>query len=439
MKIIAYNAASFPTILDKNGLVIQKIADGFEKSSGFEFVNKKDILVTQQEDGKVKMIRNFDLKKYPIIDLDVFTLTNDSGISGITSTVFGNVTNVFLSYTERTENDRGEISPFGNSYRIYRYEWDPNFLALFNSTLVLDLPSASSIESHRGKIVIGPDDMLYTVISEMNLEERRQNMSQEDPSNYSVYKYKPESAAVLKTTRDGLPLTEKGFERSYGFGIQNSAGLTFDPLTGYLWYTKEGSGIWDRIKVVNPHFNNGECCTENNFKLPANTSILYGKDGFRNDESEILGSNSSSVSTFLFMNSSALGKEYTNDLFVGDKRGYIYHFDLDRNRENVISEGNISSHVFAADLGPISDMKIGPDKALYVLTFANNTGSILEKGTGSLYRIAKDKIDLPLIRSEAINADYLWLISTFIIIITVLVTLKYFTHITKRVHSLSKK
>ena len=79
------------------------------------------------------------------------------------------------------------------------------------------------------------------------------------------------------------------------------------------------------------------------------------------------------------MNSSALGNEYTNDLFVGDKQGNILHFDLDKSRQDLIIKDSLSDHVFANGFGSISDLKIGPDNALYILSSANNTDHPIEK------------------------------------------------------------
>ena len=43
----------------------------------------------------------------------------------------------------------------------------------------------------------------------------------------------------------------------YAYGIRNSFGITFDPITGNLWQTENGPDVYDEINVVKPGFNSG--------------------------------------------------------------------------------------------------------------------------------------------------------------------------------------
>src|SRR5688500_5805235 len=79
-------ALASPLFISKN-LIAEKIAGGFDRSSGFEFVSDKDILIIQKDDGIVKHMRNFEMKKYDTLDVNVFNYETDSGLLGITSTI----------------------------------------------------------------------------------------------------------------------------------------------------------------------------------------------------------------------------------------------------------------------------------------------------------------------------------------------------------------
>ena len=48
-----------------------------------------------------------------------------------------------------------------------------------------------------------------------------------------------------------------GLNYSYAYGIRNSFGLAFDPVTGYLWDTENGENNYDEINLVKPGFNSG--------------------------------------------------------------------------------------------------------------------------------------------------------------------------------------
>jgi aldose sugar dehydrogenase len=81
-----------------------------------------------------------------------------------------------------------------------------------------------------------------------------------------------------------------------------------------------------------------------------------------------------------FFNSDKFGKEYENDMFVaGFNKGNIYHFDLNENRTELILPGPLKDKVadkpaelkdiiFAKGFGRITDLQVGPDGYLYVLS-----------------------------------------------------------------------
>ena len=84
--------------------------------------------------------------------------------------------------------------------------------------------------------------------------------------------------------------------------------------------------------------------------------------------------------SIVFFNSDKLGKQYENEMFVGDVHGNIYHFKLERDRIKLVLNGLLADEVaddfsevedliFAEFPGIITDLKVGPDGYLYVLVF----------------------------------------------------------------------
>lgn len=443
---------NIPKIIEQNNkLIVQKIADGLDKPSGFDFLSNKDILVIQM-DGQVKLIRDYGLKKYPLLNVNVSNYGSGSGLLGISSTSLMNLSYVFLFYTENSSGGNGCIDDKGAPYspvanRIYRYTWNASGLELENRTLILDLPTASTPIHNGGKLSIGPDGQLYTVIGDLNRDGREQNVANKINTIsleycHLLYGNKSESGAILRTTLDGLPskynpFTENGFENYYAYGIRNSLGLAFDPASQNLWDTENGPEMMDELNLVKPGFNSGWkqiqgrsddiCCPVQGFNLSQNLDNLYAISGSYYSEPKYVWDNSTSVTGLVFMNSSKLGIQFLNDLFVADMGGNIYHFDLDLNRENVISNDSFpSNHLFASRFGPIVDMKVGPDGAFYILTSANTTYFPYLNKSGSLYRIATNTIDLPFIESQSISADHWGLVGTLVVIIAIVVVVKYY-------------
>ncbi|HKG40927.1 MAG TPA: hypothetical protein VKA98_02210, partial [Nitrososphaeraceae archaeon] len=86
---------------------------------------------------------------------------------------------------------------------------------------------------------------------------------------------------------------------------------------------------------------------------------------------------------------------YVNDMFVGDvHNGWIYHFDLNEDRTDLILEGQLADKIantpeemqetiFGEGFGGITDLEVGPDGYLYVVSI----------GQGAIYRIVPGVID----------------------------------------------
>jgi glucose/arabinose dehydrogenase len=95
------------------------------------------------------------------------------------------------------------------------------------------------------------------------------------------------------------------------------------------------------------------------------------------------------VSSLVFLNSDKFGKKYQNDIFVGSVKsnGDLYHFDLKADRNSLVLKHNLTDKVadnkkeykdtiFAEGFGGITDLEIGPDEYMYILTFHERTTKV---------------------------------------------------------------
>lgn len=95
---------------------------------------------------------------------------------------------------------------------------------------------------------------------------------------------------------------------------------------------------------------------------------------------EFIWNRTTSATAIKFLESSNYGIEYENDLFVADSNnGYLYHFDLTSDRTVLLLNGYLRDRVanssqelediiFAENFGVITDMDLGPDGYLYILS-----------------------------------------------------------------------
>ena len=90
--------------------------------------------------------------------------------------------------------------------------------------------------------------------------------------------------------------------------------------------------------------------------------------------------------SLIFLDSDKMGKKYRNDMFVADfNSGNIYHFELNQKRTALSLNGSLADKVadtdaenkditFATGFKGITDMQVGPDGYLYILSY--NYGAI---------------------------------------------------------------
>ena len=142
-----------------------------------------------------------------------------------------------------------------SNIRLYKYELVNN--SLTNPKLLMGIPvSIPTLIHYGGKIIIGPDKNLYVVVGNTNNFQTtvQNNANGSEPDG---------TGGILRMTQDGK-LVGKGIlgdkyplNLYYAYGIRNSFGINFDPLSGKLWDTENGPAFGDEINLVDPGFNSG--------------------------------------------------------------------------------------------------------------------------------------------------------------------------------------
>ncbi len=190
----------------------------------------------------------------------------------------------------------------------------------------------------------------------------------------------------------------------YAYGIRNSFGIDFDPITGALWDTENGEIGYDEVNLIKPGFNSGWAqvmgpITRNNKTdndLVSFPGSIY-TDPIFSWKAQI------GITDIEFLNSSKLGDKYTNNIFVGDiNNGNLYYFEVndrrtglkfDNNNNNrsssrhyigltdfvVDNDDELSASIFGTGFGRITDIETGPDGFLYILSYED----------GKIYRIVR--------------------------------------------------
>jgi glucose/arabinose dehydrogenase len=385
----------------------QLITQGLKAPSAMAFIGPNDILVTEKNTGNVQRITDGIISSQPLLHV-VTTKKDERGLLGIATSINNESkkTFVFLYFTEAQLNDSGSPTPDPLGNRVYRYELVDN--KLVNPKLLLDLPALPGPRHNAGKMAIGPDNNLYVSIGDVDGSFRGIGTGTK-AQNYEDGPAPDGRAGILRITQNGLPVGEGILGNTpvlnlyYAYGIKNSFGFDFDPITGKMWDTENGPTFGDEINVVEPGFNSGWAKVQGIWKMDVDPLeepemgeiatngsldlVDFGGKG-RYSSPEFTWSNTVGPTALRFFSSDKLGEKYKNDIFVGDiKYGNIYHFKLNKDRTGFILNGALADKVasgedgteqieFAEGFGGITDLEIGPDGYLYVLIYDSEDGRI---------------------------------------------------------------
>ena len=383
-----------PSISDPN-IRVEKVITGLEMPTSMAFLDNDDIIITQKDNGRVRLVSNGILQPQPILQVPIVN-NSERGLLGVaianTTTTSSTTKTVFLYYTE----------PVGDQVnnRLYRYEWN-GAGNLTGGQLILDLPGEPGPNHDGGKIAIGPDRMLYTVIGDLNRDGMLQNVLEGPPPDGT--------SVILRVDYNGNgvgnALSGGGADLSkyYAYGVRNSFGLDFDPLTGILWDVEDGPAEYDEINIVLPGFNSGWNRVMGPIGREAATAAenLVQFQGSHYADPVFSWLRSEGVTDIEIFNSSSLGERYAYNMFVGDiNNGNLYFFTINSNRtglelggiaglEDLVADNaeELNAVIFGRGFsGGITDIETGPDGYLYILTLS-----------GDLYRMVPGAPPAPAI------------------------------------------
>jgi glucose/arabinose dehydrogenase len=432
-----------------HGLKLELVAEGFKSPIGMGFLGQNDILVLEKE-GKVQRVIDKKILPYPILDISSnINSAGERGLLGIAisegngndnDNLYNKDFDIYLLYTEKTTNNE-----FVNYYcstencksndlvvnSLYKYKFRND--KLVNPELLLRTPvdRTSSLFHIGGVITVGPDNNVYVTAGDGNIcvspedceKVLREGGLRSQTANFENGIRPSGSGGILqvnmnsKTTNyDDILGYDYPLNLYYAYGIRNSFGIDFDPVSGYLWDTENGPAFGDEINLVKPGFNSGWAKKqgvwsithssqlavdpppgiERGYHFSDNPQLVNESETFVNfngkgkySDPEFTWNYPVGVTSIEFFNSDKLGKEYKNDLFIGTfNDGLIYNFDLNNDRTQLVLNGELQDKVaetneqlqyavFGKNMDSITDLETGPDGYLYVLSI----------GEGKLWRI----------------------------------------------------
>jgi glucose/arabinose dehydrogenase len=342
-----------------------------------------DLLVLEKFSGRVQRFRDAVLQG-TALDLAVSNF-GERGLLGIAlHPDFASNGYVYLYYTASPDSLDAPSSSVVLDNRIVRYTW--NGSTLDSPHLVLRLPARPGFVHLGGVIVFGPDGMLYGIIGNLNRFGQLQNDADGAPPDTT--------SIVFRVQDDGTPPADNPFyamggamQFVYGYGVRNSFGIEFDPVSGVLWETENGTTVYDEVNRFQPGFNSGFVeILGPAARDPQGTATLWVAPGSHYSDPQFSWLDQPAPTAIHFLRSDSLGTHNRHDAFVGSYNDRaVYHFELDAARGTlVMPEASVADRVADSDAerdlflwasgfgGGIVDIDTGPDGAMYLLSFDDN-------------------------------------------------------------------
>jgi glucose/arabinose dehydrogenase len=444
-----------PSMLDA-GLGVRKLLGGLNQPIGLAVIGANDFLVLEKASGKVIRQRLGVGGSGTVLDLAVNS-ASERGLLGIAlHPQFPSNPRVYLFWTESSTgadtSNTDEVPLVGN--RVDSFLWDGLTLTPERNLIKLralqqDAGQPSRGNHNGGIIRFGPDGKLYIIMGDNGRRGLLQNLRfgpAANPEGPTVADDQfggpaPDDAhlagVVLRLNDDGTVPSDNPFfnaaanltgeaaanvKKVFAYGIRNSFGMAFDPLSGQLWTQENGDDSFDEINRVVPAFNGGwiqlmgpssrvaefkaiEMSRSGglqqlrwppdriaNFPLDAN-SRLFRLPGSIYTEPEFSWKYAVAPSSLGFVRGRALGAQNEGALVVGASRttlagGYLFRFPLTSERRKLsfadVRLGDLvadnadkfdlaesESLLFGRDFGITTDIQSAPGGNLYVVSLSD--------------------------------------------------------------------
>jgi glucose/arabinose dehydrogenase len=483
-----------PTLLHPR-LTLSTVVSGLALPTSIAFLGEDDILVLEKDNGMVQRVVD-GVVEGTVLDLGVNSFSERGLLGIALHPEFPEDPGVYLFWTCRSTAPPGdpffpdehqcldenmflpdsadvlEVPLLAN--RVDRFTWDGSALSFdrnlamllaFQNDAAPEPPDQGDEEQpargnhDAGVIDFGPDGKLYVLFGDVGRRSQLQNLPS-GPTEDGLGDPVPDdqfggpepddahfTGVILRLNDDGTipednPFFDEGEEIGgevgeniqmiFAYGIRNSFGMAFDPISGALWAQENGEDAFDELNRVEPGMNSGwiqimgpaDRIAE--FKEIETTSLhhedfpnlqqfrwpperladtpeeamarLFVLEGSRYSDPEFSWKHVLAPAGIGFVDGNALGRQFIGDLFVGfsvpePEGGPLFRFNVTGNRRKIGVDDprledrvadNLDFHdlteseslLIGTDFGVVTDIEAGPDGHLFVVSLSN--GAIYE-------------------------------------------------------------
>ena len=458
--------AQAPEVVDPN-LGVRTAASGLVQPVSMAFIGAGDALVLEKASGQVKRVVNGTVQG-AVLDLEVNS-NSERGLLGIAlHPNFASNGFVYLFWSESNtgadSNSSTAIDVMGN--RVDRFRWNGSSLTFDREIIRFrafqqDAGQAPRGNHNGGVLRFGPDGKLYAIVGDTGRRGQTQNLVNgpfgpgipDDQFGGPAPDDAHLTGVIVRLNDDGTAPSDNPFfaagaviggevganvQKLFAYGVRNSFGMAFDPVSGDLWEQENGDDSFSELNRVEPGMNSGwvqimgPASRVAQFKAiettmgptsdpfapngyfglqqirwpPTNIadtpqealSRLFMLPGARFSDPELSWKFEVAPGGIGFLDGRALGPQYDGDLFMGGARdflegGHLFRIQLTGNRRKVAVddprlEDRVADNVgkweitesesllFGRNFGIVTDVHTGPDGHLYLVS--NTHGAVYE-------------------------------------------------------------
>lgn len=394
--------ATAQTLVDTTLTRETVLSSGVSIPIAIEFLSPSDpsrFFIIEKDSGQVKLVEN-GVVTATLLDLPV-NYASERGLLGITlDPDFATNNFVYLYYTL---SSTGADTNFQNNWtdnRVVRYRFTGT--ALSEPFTVVTFPrdtSQNNGPNHDGGVILfGPDGKLYGVTGDLNRGTFGNPRIEQNTGSTSAAGV----GGVFRLNSNGSIPSDNPFfshsssliKRLFAYGIRNSFGMTFDPSTGKLWLSENGPDKYDEINLVGRGFNSGwrkimgpdsrDATYSENGNTPYNASDLVMLTNAYYDDPKFSWLTPLGVAAIGFVHSPRFNTGTRGQMIVGETNfSRLYLLPLNDDRDGFNLTGDLADLVadstternlltWGTSFGVITDIKVGPDGYLYVVSAYSN-------------------------------------------------------------------
>jgi aldose sugar dehydrogenase len=487
-------AQTGPTLVDP-ALRLSTVVTGLALPTSIAFLGEDDLLVLEKDTGRVVRVTD-GVNQGAVLDLSVNNFSERGLLGIALHPDFPSDPGVYLYWTcrstapldddpftpeERECSDAAMFGPDTNEVlqvpllgnRVDRFVWDGSeltfdrhlttFLAFQNDGAPEPPDQGDAAQPPRGNhdggvIAFGPDEKLYVLVGDVGRRSALQNLPC-GPVRSCADGTRPDdqfggpapddahfTGVIVRLNDDGSTPADNPFagftganaeitanvRQIFSYGLRNSFGMAFDPVSGALWDQENGEDAFDELNRVEPGENSGwiqiagPSSRVAQYKAIETTSLhhedfpnlqqfrwppefiaespqealsrLFVLPGSHYGEPEFSWKHVLAPAAIGFVDGRGIGPQFAGDLFVGMSvpeplDGPLFRFNLTGNRKKVgvddpRLEDRVADNTTFHDMtesesllagtgfGVVTDIETGPDGHVHVVSLSQ--GAVYE-------------------------------------------------------------